>query len=156
MIPFFFFLIFCGIPLYFLELCLGQFSGVSSIFVWKLCPLFKGKHIHIRNYWTIVNCCCGVIVTILVKYDIISKIKHLLMTMQSAHFNVYACRELYISASVVYSCSVSVKLVLYTLFFRVGIFDGHSVSNDVMVLHHCSGLGPILPRQFFLSPPPMV
>ncbi|XP_061179714.1 sodium- and chloride-dependent glycine transporter 1-like [Saccostrea echinata] len=42
LIPFFFFLIFCGIPLYFLELCLGQFSGVSSIFVWKLCPLFKG------------------------------------------------------------------------------------------------------------------
>ncbi|XP_048765777.2 sodium- and chloride-dependent glycine transporter 1-like isoform X2 [Ostrea edulis] len=42
LIPFFFFLVFCGIPLYFLELCLGQFSGVSSIFVWKLCPLFKG------------------------------------------------------------------------------------------------------------------
>lgn len=43
LIPFFFFLVFCGIPLYFLELCLGQFSGVSSIFVWKLCPLFKGN-----------------------------------------------------------------------------------------------------------------
>lgn len=55
------------------------------------------------------------------------------------------------------SCIVALfLLVLYTLFFRVGIFDGHCVSNDVMVLHHCSGLGPILPRQFFLSPPSMV
>ncbi|XP_033755570.1 sodium- and chloride-dependent GABA transporter 1-like [Pecten maximus] len=42
LIPFFFFLIFCGIPLFFMELCLGQFSGVSSLFVWSLCPLFKG------------------------------------------------------------------------------------------------------------------
>ncbi|KAL5022153.1 hypothetical protein ScPMuIL_001308 [Solemya velum] len=42
LIPFFFFLIFAGIPLFFMELCLGQFSGTSSLFVWKLCPLFKG------------------------------------------------------------------------------------------------------------------
>ncbi|KAK3086069.1 hypothetical protein FSP39_013029 [Pinctada imbricata] len=42
LIPFFFFLIFCGIPLFFLELCIGQFSGVSSIFVWRICPLFQG------------------------------------------------------------------------------------------------------------------
>ncbi|XP_059142121.1 sodium-dependent proline transporter-like [Physella acuta] len=42
LIPFFFFLTMCGIPLFYLEVCLGQFSGISSMFVWKLCPLFKG------------------------------------------------------------------------------------------------------------------
>ncbi|XP_052231528.1 sodium- and chloride-dependent glycine transporter 1-like isoform X2 [Dreissena polymorpha] len=42
LIPFFFFLFVCGIPLFYLELCLGQFSGVSCLYVWKFCPLFKG------------------------------------------------------------------------------------------------------------------
>ncbi|KAK3789631.1 hypothetical protein RRG08_050073 [Elysia crispata] len=42
LIPFFFFLFLCGIPLFYLEVCLGQFSGISSMFVWKVCPLFKG------------------------------------------------------------------------------------------------------------------
>lgn len=42
LIPFFFFVIFCGLPLFYLEICLGQFSGVSSLFVWNMCPLFKG------------------------------------------------------------------------------------------------------------------
>lgn len=72
--------------------------------------------------------------------------QHILMCMHAENF-------IYLQVS----CKVALfLLVLYTLFFRVGIFDGHSVSNDVMVLHHCSGLGPILPGQFFLSPPPMV
>ncbi|KAJ8314919.1 hypothetical protein KUTeg_007069, partial [Tegillarca granosa] len=42
LIPFFFFLLTCGVPLYFLEVCLGQFSGKSPLFVWTLCPLFRG------------------------------------------------------------------------------------------------------------------
>ncbi|KAI8790591.1 sodium- and chloride-dependent glycine transporter 1-like isoform X2 [Biomphalaria glabrata] len=42
LIPYFFFLFMCGIPLFYLEVCLGQFSGISSMFVWKLCPAFKG------------------------------------------------------------------------------------------------------------------
>ncbi|BFZ19809.1 hypothetical protein BsWGS_22848 [Bradybaena similaris] len=42
LIPFFFFLLLCGIPLFYMEVCLGQFSGTSSLFVWKLCPLVKG------------------------------------------------------------------------------------------------------------------
>ncbi|KAL8616370.1 hypothetical protein ACOMHN_032224 [Nucella lapillus] len=42
LIPFFFFLTLAGIPLFYMEVCLGQFSGTSSLFVWKLCPLFRG------------------------------------------------------------------------------------------------------------------
>ncbi|CAH1773216.1 unnamed protein product [Owenia fusiformis] len=42
LIPYFTFLIICGIPLFFMELTLGQFSSLSPISVWKMCPLFKG------------------------------------------------------------------------------------------------------------------
>ncbi|KAL4239955.1 hypothetical protein ACF0H5_000752 [Mactra antiquata] len=43
LIPFFFFLLTCGGPLYYMEVCLGQFSGRSAATAFDLCPLFKGK-----------------------------------------------------------------------------------------------------------------
>ncbi|XP_060063138.1 sodium-dependent proline transporter-like [Ylistrum balloti] len=42
LVPFFFFTLLCGVPLYFLELTLGQFSGQSAVIAWSLCPLFEG------------------------------------------------------------------------------------------------------------------
>ncbi|XP_065935728.1 sodium- and chloride-dependent glycine transporter 1 isoform X2 [Magallana gigas] len=42
LIPFFILLIFCGVPLYFLEVSLGQFTGKSPVIVWSISPLFKG------------------------------------------------------------------------------------------------------------------
>ena len=42
LIPFAFFLIVCGGPLYYMEVCLGQFSGKSAAVAFELCPLFKG------------------------------------------------------------------------------------------------------------------
>ncbi|OWF40780.1 sodium- and chloride-dependent glycine transporter 2-like [Mizuhopecten yessoensis] len=42
LIPFFFFVVVCGFPLYYMELGLGQFSGKSPLVVWCICPLFKG------------------------------------------------------------------------------------------------------------------
>ncbi|XP_052714297.1 sodium- and chloride-dependent betaine transporter-like isoform X1 [Crassostrea angulata] len=42
LIPFFICLIFCAVPLYFLEVSLGQFTGKSPVIVWSICPLFKG------------------------------------------------------------------------------------------------------------------
>nr|KAG5685506.1 hypothetical protein BaRGS_018909 [Batillaria attramentaria] len=32
----------CGLPLFFLEAAVGQFSGRSSFHVWNVCPLMKG------------------------------------------------------------------------------------------------------------------
>ena len=43
LIPFLFFLITSGWPLYYLEVCLGQFTGKSAALAFDLCPLFKGK-----------------------------------------------------------------------------------------------------------------
>lgn len=43
LIPFFICLIFCAVPLYLLEVSLGQFTGKSPVIVWSICPLFKGN-----------------------------------------------------------------------------------------------------------------
>ncbi|XP_060071373.1 sodium- and chloride-dependent glycine transporter 2-like [Ylistrum balloti] len=42
LIPFLIFLVLCGLPLYFLELSLGQFTGKSASHAWEVCPIFKG------------------------------------------------------------------------------------------------------------------
>ncbi|XP_062607423.1 sodium- and chloride-dependent glycine transporter 1-like [Saccostrea cucullata] len=42
LIPFFILLFFCGVPLYFLEVSLGQFTGKSPVVVWSISPLFTG------------------------------------------------------------------------------------------------------------------
>ncbi|XP_061183571.1 sodium- and chloride-dependent GABA transporter 1-like isoform X1 [Saccostrea echinata] len=41
-IPYVMFLVLCGVPLFFLEASYGQFSSLSPISVWRMCPLFKG------------------------------------------------------------------------------------------------------------------
>lgn len=43
-IPFFFFMVTCGGPLYYIEVSLGQFSGQSAGSAFEFCPLFRGKH----------------------------------------------------------------------------------------------------------------
>jgi len=36
---------FAGMPLFYLELALGQYAALGPITVWGVCPLFKGKNI---------------------------------------------------------------------------------------------------------------
>ncbi|XP_060080136.1 sodium- and chloride-dependent glycine transporter 2-like [Ylistrum balloti] len=42
LIPYIFFMLVCGIPLYFLEIMTSQFSGKGTWRVWDFCPLFRG------------------------------------------------------------------------------------------------------------------
>ncbi|GFS12012.1 transporter [Elysia marginata] len=42
LIPYLTFMVVCALPLFFLETSYGQFSSLSPITVWRLCPLFKG------------------------------------------------------------------------------------------------------------------
>ncbi|XP_060070627.1 sodium- and chloride-dependent glycine transporter 2-like [Ylistrum balloti] len=42
LIPYIFFMLVCGIPLYFLEIMTSQFAGKGTWRVWDFCPLFRG------------------------------------------------------------------------------------------------------------------
>ena len=42
-LPYILMLILCGMPLFFMELALGQFASVGSVSIWKVSPLFKGQ-----------------------------------------------------------------------------------------------------------------
>ncbi|XP_048251547.1 sodium- and chloride-dependent neutral and basic amino acid transporter B(0+)-like [Haliotis rufescens] len=42
LIPFIVCLVLCGLPLFFLEVAIGQFCGKSAVHVWVVCPLMKG------------------------------------------------------------------------------------------------------------------
>ncbi|XP_056000421.1 sodium-dependent proline transporter-like [Ostrea edulis] len=62
LIPFVFFLMVCGLPLYFLEVSLGQFTGKGCFHVWEACPVFKGIGVGMFNglfviilYYNIIN-----------------------------------------------------------------------------------------------------
>ncbi|XP_035825223.1 sodium- and chloride-dependent neutral and basic amino acid transporter B(0+) [Aplysia californica] len=53
LIPFIVCLTVCGLPLYFMEVAMGQFVSLSTFHVWNICPLSKGSclllHISMRN-----------------------------------------------------------------------------------------------------------
>ncbi|BFZ19235.1 hypothetical protein BsWGS_22274 [Bradybaena similaris] len=42
LLPYFLCLVLCGLPLFFLEVGLGQFLSRGALHVWSICPLFKG------------------------------------------------------------------------------------------------------------------
>ncbi len=42
LIPYITMLVLAGIPLYFLEIAIGQYASLGACTVWKLSPVFKG------------------------------------------------------------------------------------------------------------------
>ncbi|TNN74450.1 Sodium- and chloride-dependent glycine transporter 1 [Liparis tanakae] len=63
MLPYFIMLVFCGIPLFFLELSFGQFASLGCLGVWKISPIFKGVgygmmvvSTYIGIYYNVVIC----------------------------------------------------------------------------------------------------
>lgn len=58
LIPYFIMLAICGIPLFFMELSLGQFSSLGPLAVWKISPLFKGESYAEMIYYCIDKALC--------------------------------------------------------------------------------------------------
>lgn len=54
LIPYILFLVIAGMPLFYMELALGQYNREGAATVWKICPIFKGKlrhnHTHKHTY----------------------------------------------------------------------------------------------------------
>ncbi|KAK3610759.1 hypothetical protein CHS0354_028159 [Potamilus streckersoni] len=44
LIPYLFFLVLCGGPLYYMEICLGQFTGKSAVGAFELCKIFRDRN----------------------------------------------------------------------------------------------------------------
>lgn len=42
LIPYTLFLVIAGMPLFYMELALGQYNREGAATVWKICPVFKG------------------------------------------------------------------------------------------------------------------
>ncbi|MEE6465351.1 hypothetical protein FKM82_006530 [Ascaphus truei] len=42
LVPYLFFMVIAGMPLFYMELALGQFNREGAAGVWKICPIFKG------------------------------------------------------------------------------------------------------------------
>ncbi|XP_063055804.1 sodium-dependent dopamine transporter [Engraulis encrasicolus] len=42
LVPYLFFMVIAGMPLFYMELALGQYNRLGAAGVWKICPIFKG------------------------------------------------------------------------------------------------------------------
>uniref|UniRef100_A0A1Y1MTC4 Transporter n=1 Tax=Photinus pyralis TaxID=7054 RepID=A0A1Y1MTC4_PHOPY len=67
LVPYLIMLFLCGIPLFFMETSLGQFSGTGCITLFKIAPLFKGAGFAI----VIVNFMCTVYYIVIIAYPIL-------------------------------------------------------------------------------------
>lgn len=46
LVPYLFFMVIAGMPLFYMELALGQYNREGAAGVWKICPIFKGLITH--------------------------------------------------------------------------------------------------------------
>ncbi|XP_062576126.1 sodium- and chloride-dependent betaine transporter-like [Saccostrea cucullata] len=74
LLPFLFFLFFCGLPLFTLEVTMGQFSGKGIVKVWDVCPLFRGVGVGISILSTI-SCTYYIVIICWTIYYLINSFK---------------------------------------------------------------------------------
>ncbi|XP_015115617.1 sodium- and chloride-dependent glycine transporter 2 [Diachasma alloeum] len=67
LVPYLLMLFLCGIPLFFMESCMGQFGGTGCITMFKMSPLFKGAGFAI----VIVNLICTMYYNVIISYPLL-------------------------------------------------------------------------------------
>ncbi|KAF7993648.1 hypothetical protein HCN44_010243 [Aphidius gifuensis] len=67
LIPYLLMLFLCGIPLFFMECCMGQFGGTGCITMFRMSPLFKGAGFAI----VIVNLICTMYYNVIIAYPLL-------------------------------------------------------------------------------------
>ncbi|XP_065356097.1 sodium- and chloride-dependent glycine transporter 1 [Calliphora vicina] len=72
LVPYLLMLFFCGIPLFFMEVIMGQFSSLGCIGIFRLAPLFKGAGYAI----VVVNILCTVYYSVIIAYPLMF-LKHI-------------------------------------------------------------------------------
>ncbi|XP_071844042.1 sodium- and chloride-dependent glycine transporter 1-like [Apostichopus japonicus] len=63
LLPYIIMFFLCGLPLFFMEICLGQFAGHGPLTIWNFCPLFKGIGIGVMMITTFLYIYYNVIIS---------------------------------------------------------------------------------------------
>ncbi|KAJ3595230.1 hypothetical protein NHX12_004534 [Muraenolepis orangiensis] len=91
MLPYLIMLVFCGIPLFFLELSFGQFASQGCLGVWKISPMFKGVGYGMMVVSTYIGIYYNVVICISFYYFFMSMTDVLPWTYCNNPWNTPAC-----------------------------------------------------------------
>ncbi|NXG21963.1 SC6A9 protein, partial [Grallaria varia] len=91
MFPYFIMLVFCGIPLFFMELSFGQFASQGCLGVWRVSPMFKGVGYGMMVVSTYIGIYYNVVICIAFYYFFVSMTHVLPWTYCSNPWNTADC-----------------------------------------------------------------
>ncbi|NXT39028.1 SC6A9 protein, partial [Pelecanoides urinatrix] len=91
MFPYFIMLVFCGIPLFFMELSFGQFASQGCLGVWRVSPMFKGVGYGMMVVSTYIGIYYNVVICIAFYYFFVSMTPVLPWTYCSNAWNTPDC-----------------------------------------------------------------
>ncbi|XP_010082499.1 PREDICTED: sodium- and chloride-dependent glycine transporter 1-like, partial [Pterocles gutturalis] len=91
MFPYFIMLVFCGIPLFFMELSFGQFASQGCLGVWRVSPMFKGVGYGMMVVSTYIGIYYNVVICIAFYYFFVSMTRVLPWTYCSNSWNTPDC-----------------------------------------------------------------
>uniref|UniRef100_A0A8D0KID8 Transporter n=1 Tax=Salvator merianae TaxID=96440 RepID=A0A8D0KID8_SALMN len=91
MFPYFIMLVFCGIPLFFMELSFGQFASQGCLGVWRVSPMFKGIGYGMMVVSTYIGIYYNVVICIAFYYFFSSMTRVLPWTYCTNHWNTPDC-----------------------------------------------------------------
>ncbi|CAL9689121.1 unnamed protein product [Knipowitschia caucasica] len=114
MLPYFIMLVFCGIPLFFLELSFGQFASLGCLGVWKISPMFKGVGYGMMVVSTYIGIYYNVVICIAFYYFFMSMTNLLPWTYCNNPWNTADCSGVVDSGSYVNSSLANATSTLLT------------------------------------------